>query len=100
MLLHLVFPLAIFEGLDVLEDTGGQPILLEIINRLLTLTFGLLLTVQELQELLGLQFHLLAVANLQHLFLSMYIILRDDRHALDLLPRVVPGDAHREHVLP
>lgn len=97
MLVHLVFPLAIFEGLDILKDTGGQPVLLDLITRLLALTFGLLLTVQEL---LGLQFHFLAVANLQHLFLSMSIILSDDRHARGLLPHVITGDDHCDHVLP
>jgi hypothetical protein len=49
VLVHLVFPLAVFEGLDVLE---GQSVLLGFIS-LLALTLGLLFLVQEL---LGLQF--------------------------------------------
>ena len=52
LLVHLVFPLAVFESLDVLEDTGAQPVLFGLIA-LLALTLCLHLPVQEL---LGLQF--------------------------------------------
>jgi len=55
LLVHLVFPLAVFESLDVFVDTGAQPVLFGLIA-LLALTLCLHLPVQEL---LGLQFLLL-----------------------------------------
>ena len=74
MLVYLEFPLAVFESLDVLVDTGAKPVLFGLIA-LLALTLCLHLPVQEL---LGLQFLLFIVINFHHLSLSMSIFVNHE----------------------